>query len=82
VADAMIEAEFSKVEQDICTGYAEWQGNSESNVAVGVAGAVLLWPVRIAIDNDSLEEVEINALRHRSECVGTRCPPLNKGGWT
>lgn len=64
-----LQYEMSKVERDTRARYAEWKGNSNSNVGVGVAGAILFWPALFAIDNGNAEEVEVNALRDRAETL-------------
>lgn len=37
-----------------------------SNVALGVAGALLFWPALFALDTTNTEQVEINALQSRN----------------
>jgi hypothetical protein len=45
----------------------ELQGNKGQNVAVGVIGAVLFWPVLFALDLSDAEETEIKALERRNK---------------
>ncbi|MFC3228357.1 hypothetical protein ACFOGJ_14030 [Marinibaculum pumilum] len=64
--------------------FAEHKRASESNVAIGVAGALLFWPVLFALDTSDAERVEAQQLSDRNvylasvaqdkDCQGTREP--------
>ena len=64
--------------------FAEHKRASENNVAIGVAGALLFWPVLFALDTSDAERVEAQQLNDRNvylasvakdkDCQGTREP--------
>ncbi|MEQ8348805.1 MAG: hypothetical protein RIB84_19150 [Sneathiellaceae bacterium] len=51
--------------------YAEHERASDSNVAIGVVGALLFWPALFALDTSDAERVEAQALSDRNRYLAS-----------
>ena len=83
---AQIAAEQTAIASKVNALRAEDESAHNSNIAIGVVGAVLFWPALFALDTNEAQQQEIGLYRSRSEhlnilagqqgCLGAATPTL------
>lgn len=66
-----IVAEQQQIASKVNTLRAEDDSAHNSNIAIGVVGALIFWPALFALDTGEAEEQEIKAYKARSEHLNT-----------